>query len=77
MNAIRVDKESYISPEHNNIIDIDQRARDTAIRSATKMATTGFRPSLEMKENVDFLISPALLMQEALSDEIVTTYPSE
>jgi len=41
------------------------------------MATTGFRPSLEMKENVDFLLTPALLMQEVLSDEIITTYPSE
>jgi len=74
---IRVDKESNISPEHDNVADIEQRARDTAMRSATRMATTGFRPSLEMKENADFLLSPALLMQEILSDEIITTYPSE
>ena len=36
-----------------------------------------FEASLEMKENVDFLLTPALLMQEALSEDIVITYPSE
>ncbi len=61
----------------NAVTDAEQRARDTAMRSATRSATGGFRPSLEMKENADFLLSPALLMQEALSDEIITTYPSE
>jgi len=33
--------------------------------------------SLECKENVDFLLTPALLMQEAISDDIILTYPSE
>jgi hypothetical protein len=36
-----------------------------------------FQPSLEMKEDVDFLLTPALLVQEALSDDIVITYPTE
>jgi hypothetical protein len=63
--------------EPNDVTDAEQRARDIAMRSATRMATTGFKPSLEMKENADFLLSPALLMQEALSEEIITTYPSE
>lgn len=36
-----------------------------------------FQPSLEMKENVDFLLTPALLVQEALCDDIVITYPTE
>ena len=48
-----------------------------AFRSASKTATTGFRPSLEMKENVDFLLTPALLVQEAMSQDVVATYPSE
>ena len=69
--------EPNTASEPNAVTDAEQRARDIAMRSATRMATTGFRPSLEMKENADFLISPALLMQEALSDEIITTYPSE
>jgi len=36
-----------------------------------------FQPSLEMKENADFLLTPALLVQEALSDDIVITYAME
>jgi len=36
-----------------------------------------FQPSLEMKENVDFLLTPALLVQEAICDDIVLTYPTE
>lgn len=36
-----------------------------------------FQPSLEMKENADFLLTPALLVQEALSDDIIMTYPTE
>jgi hypothetical protein len=33
--------------------------------------------SLKVKENVDFLLTPALLVQEALSVDIVVTYPNE
>jgi hypothetical protein len=69
--------DSNISSEPNDVIDADQHGQDTAMRSATRAATGGFRPSLEMKENADFLLSPALLMQEALSEDIITTYPSE
>ena len=36
-----------------------------------------FQPSLEMKECADFLLTPAILVQEALSDDIVMTYPTE
>lgn len=39
--------------------------------------TKGFNASLEMKENVEFLLTPALLMQEAMSSEIQVTYPTE
>ncbi len=55
----------------------DQQLRAAAFREATKAATTSFRPSLEMKENVDFLLAPALLVQEALSQDMIITYPSE
>lgn len=61
----------------NDVTDAEQRAQNAALRSATNAATSGSKPSLEMKENVDFLLTPALLMQEVLSDEIITTYPSE
>jgi hypothetical protein len=34
-------------------------------------------PSQEMKENVDFLLTPAILVQEAVSSGVVPTYPTE
>ena len=33
--------------------------------------------SLAKRENVDFLLTPVLLVQEAVSDGIVLTYPQE
>jgi hypothetical protein len=52
-------------------------SRAAALRAATKTATKAFEPSLEMKENVDFLLTPALIVQEALSEDVIKTYPSE
>ena len=34
-------------------------------------------PSLEMKENVDFFLTPALLVQECISENVIITYPGE
>lgn len=59
--------------------------RGTRSATPTEMATErlmqqiggNFRPSQEMKENVDFLLTPAILLQEAITDEVVVTYPSE
>lgn len=34
-------------------------------------------PSLEMRENVDFLLSPAILVQQCISEGVVITYPEE
>jgi len=36
-----------------------------------------FQASLEMKENADFLLTPALLVQESIREDIVITYPAE
>jgi len=33
--------------------------------------------SLAVRERVDFLLTPALLVQEAVSDDVVSTYPEE
>jgi len=33
--------------------------------------------SLASREQVDFLLTPALLVQEAVSDDVVLTYPEE
>ena len=48
-----------------------------ARRIASGYGLGPFQPSLEMKEDADFLLTPALLIQEALSDDIVITYPME
>ena len=34
-------------------------------------------PSMNLKENMDFLLTPGLLVQEALSDNVIPTYPTE
>ncbi len=57
--------------------DPRDRAKATAMQAAVKSATAGFAPSLEMKENADFLLTPALLVQEAISENLIITYPSE
>jgi hypothetical protein len=46
-------------------------------RQITTAATQTITPSLEKKENVDFVLTPALLMQEAMSEDTVITYPTE
>lgn len=33
--------------------------------------------SLDLREQMDFLLTPALLVQEAVSDGVVLTYPEE
>ena len=53
------------------------RAAPATRRDILSAATRAFEPSLEMKENVDFLLTPALLVQEVMSTDIVITYPSE
>lgn len=52
--------------------------RDQITRQAVSaVAHSSFGPSLEMKENADFLLTPALLVQQAVSPDTVITYPSE
>ncbi len=48
-----------------------------ARRLATGPITRNFVPSLEMREAADFLLTPAVLAQEAVLDGVVTTYPAE
>src|SRR6266700_6559360 len=46
-------------------------------RIVAEHAAGNFVPSLEMKECTDFLLTPALLVQEVISDGVLITYPSE
>ena len=52
-------------------------ARPLAQNNPLQSSLGNFQSSLEMKENVDFLLTPAILVQEAISDDVVITYPSE
>ncbi|MBW2149733.1 MAG: hypothetical protein JRI22_22290 [Deltaproteobacteria bacterium] len=48
-----------------------------ASRIASNYGGGPFQASLEMKESADFLLTPAILVQEAICDDIVNTYPTE
>jgi hypothetical protein len=36
-----------------------------------------YSPSLEVKEQIDFLLTPAIIVEEVLACETVVTYPGE
>jgi len=63
--------------EVDNSVSILDRADPMVRKQILTAAMQVFEPSLEMKENVDFLLTPALLVQEAISEDVVITYPSE
>ncbi len=50
-----------------------ENAKAKALKAATAAATMGFAPSLEMMENTDFLLTPVLVVQAALSDDSIRT----
>jgi hypothetical protein len=61
-----------------NLLSPDKLQKISEIeRQITTSATLGFKSSFEMKENTDFLLTPALLVHEAISDDILITYPTE
>ncbi len=55
------------------------RPAEQQVPQARPQADVGgvYEASLEMKENVDFLLTPAMVMQEVVSYESVITYTSE
>ena len=50
-------------------------AQEVAERVASKQVMGGFATSLEVKESVDFLLVPALLVQEAINRDTIQTFP--
>jgi hypothetical protein len=48
-----------------------------AQQTAADCVMGSFQESLEMKEKVDFLLTPAFLVQQVVSDGVVLTYPEE
>ncbi len=61
----------------NGFATLTATVQEPVRRQILQAAMTAFAPSLEMKENVGFLLTPALLVQEIISDDVVVTYPCE
>jgi hypothetical protein len=61
----------------SNSVSRQKQRREELKKKISSGAAGNFQRSLEMKENVDFLLTPALLVQEVISKDIVITYPSE
>lgn len=51
--------------------------RLSAREIATRHAIPNFELSFEVRENADFILTPAILVQEAIADTIVLTYPEQ
>lgn len=49
----------------------------TARHLAAGYVGESFRASLETREAVEFLLTPAILVQEAISEHLFQTYPME
>ena len=60
----------------NDVLSQKQKQEEIK-RKLSRGAVGNFQISLEMKENVDFVLTPALLVQEVISENVVITYPSE
>lgn len=65
-------------PSRSRRVPVPEAQKERIARGLAAGSGLGlFQPSLEMKENADFFLTPALLVQEALSDNIIITYPTE
>jgi hypothetical protein len=53
----------------NASLTLRARAEAAALKAASKSAAVGFAPSLEMKENADFLLAPVCIAQRAMARE--------
>lgn len=71
------DNQRPLPPGSRKVVVPEVQKERIAERLAAGYGLGPFQPSLEMKENADFLLTPAFLVQEAISDDIVITYPTE
>jgi hypothetical protein len=65
------------SAESDPVVPKGSDERKAAEAAGAKQTSSLFAPSLETMERADFLLTPALLMQEAISEKVVITYPSQ
>lgn len=65
-------------PPRSRSVPVSEARKQRIARGlAANFGLGPFKPSLEMKENADFFLTPAIIVQEALSDDIIITYPTE
>jgi hypothetical protein len=77
LTQLLADNQEPRSPKSRRILFPEAKKLHIAKGLASGFGLGAFQPSLEMKENVDFFLTPALLVQEAISDDIIITYPTE
>lgn len=68
---------TFPKEDANRVIATESQKQAMAKQIVSRQSMSNFESSVEMKENVDFLLTPALLVQEAISDDVILTYPSE
>jgi hypothetical protein len=67
---------THRSPE-STASSSEKNLEEMARTFAASKVLGNFPPSLSAREAEDFLLTPAILVQESLSDKVVVTYPSE
>lgn len=71
----------YQPPSANSVKDMPPSTGTDRKRLAQELAAGqvrwNFEASMEMMESVDFLLTPALLIQESITPGVVPTYPSQ
>jgi hypothetical protein len=66
-----------LPPGMRRLMDARTDEERLTLRRSLDINYTGQDWSLDLREQMDFLLTPALLVQEAVSDGVVLTYPEE
>jgi hypothetical protein len=71
------DLDKRTSPGFDARLETAAKGKAEIMRQAFRVNYRMADRSLAVREQVDFLLTPALLVQEAISDDVVLTYPEE
>ena len=69
-----------LPPGLQRLHEAEELGEEEGVKAQQAIFHTNYRMadiSLAVREQVDFLLTPALLVQEAVSDGVVLTYPEE
>jgi hypothetical protein len=75
VGAYRLDVSNYAYAKTNQIRT--EGVSEMANKLAARQVSGGFASSLKSREAAEFLLTPAILVQENISDGVVITYPSD